>query len=494
MPATNQPHYTIGLAQAEADRLGVPSGLWRIGLTRIPHPPHNGDRASKDQRWDRGTVLDLTLRGQCDRASRLLAENRTVEAELACRRVLTAYPHYIRAYGILGETSIARGDYERATGVYQRVLGADPENTLAYTQLSRLFEARGVLDEAIWHLERAFELEPGSHAIRTNLGRLYQARSIPVHGRLRMNRAALARCYMRGHLYDKAAQELGPLAREFEGRLDLLTALAEALWYDGQTERAERICQEILASAPYCLKACLILGRIWLGSDRDQEARTLLQQAQALDPENQVASNLFGSATPLPRRTPRVPLEPDREDAESAEEQDEVDVPYHVVEDSQEEPAPEPETSSAVRPVQEMARRLGKLLRPRSTAEPPTETEGAAPASETKEPTPTADSEEAPSLPETQGWQSKSLMDVLDEYVDEHPEDTEARLDLARRYRDIGDLSGALAHYRVLAEASAEILPGVITDLEFLNNVYPRTRTLLELLERARDRARRYPG
>ena len=68
------------------------------------------------------------------------------------------------------------------------------------------------------------------------------------------------------------------------------------------------------------------------------------------------------------------------------------------------------------------------------------------------------------------------------------------RLDLARRYRDIGDLSGALAHYRVLAEASAEILPGVITDLEFLNNVYPRTRTLLELLERARDRARRYPG
>jgi len=443
---------------------------------------------------DRGIVLDLTLRGQCDRASRLLAENRTVEAELACRRVLTAYPHYIRAYGILGETLIARGDYERASGIYQRVLGADPDNSVAYTQLSRLFEARGVLDEAVWHLERAFELDPGSHAIRTNLSRLYQARSIPVHGKLKMNRAALARCYMRGHLYDEAAQELAPLVREYEGRLDLLTALAEALWFDGQAERAERICQEILASAPYCLKACLILGRIWLGSDRDREARALLQQAQALDPENQVAATLFGSDTPLPRRTPRVPLEPERTDAEGLDDQDDVAVSYQVEAEVKHEPAPEPESSAAIRPVQEMARRLGKLLRPRAAEGGETHADEGHPEPQASQQAQPEEGEPAPSLPETQEWQSKSLLDVLGEYVDEHPEDTEARLDLARRYRDIGDLSGALAHYRVLAEASAEILPGVITDLEFLNNVYPRTRTLLELLERARDRARRYPG
>lgn len=441
-------------------------------------------------------MLDLTLRGQCDRASRLLAENRTVEAELACRRVLTAYPHYIRAYGLLGETQIARGNYERATGLYQRVLGADPENIVAYVQLARLFEARGLLDEAIWHLERAFELEPGSHAIRTSLARLYQARNIPVHGRIKMNRAALARSYMRGQLYDKAAQELAPLVREFEGRLDLLVALAEALWFDDQIERAERICQEIIASAPYCLKACLILGKVWLGSERDLEARALLQQAQALDPENQVASTLFGSATPLPRRTPRVPLEPEPKDSEAGDECQDVQATYQVVEDRHDEQEPEPEPSSVMHPVQEIARRLGKLLRPHA-AEPDKATH----AEEVdqaigEQPNQAATREQASpgsTLSETQGWQGKSLLDVLGEYVEEHPEDTEARLDLARRYRDVGDLAGALEHYRVLAEASPDVLPGVVTDLEFLNDVYPRTRTLLELLERARDRSRRHP-
>jgi len=444
-----------------------------------------------------GSVLDLTLRGQCDRASRLLSENRTVEAELACRRVLTAYPHYVRAYGLLGETLIARGDYERATGLYQRVLGADPENLVAYAQLSRLFEARGLLDEAIWHLERAFELEPGSHAIRASLSRLYQARSIPVRGRLKMNRPALARCYMRGQLYDKAANELAPLVREFEGRLDLLVALAEALWFDGKTDHAEQICQEVLASAPYCLKASLILGKIWLGSERDHHARTLLQQAQALDPENEVANDLFGSGTPLPRRTPRVPLESEQDSSDEETEREDVEATYQVVQDEAGERAVEEEPSPPTRPVQEIARRLGQLLRPHAAREEEQreaeQVAGSAPE-EGAEPVP----EEGPSirseLPDTQGWQGKSLLDVLNDYVEEHPEDVDARLDLARRYRDIGDLAGALEHYRALVEAGPEVLPGVVTDLEFLNNVYPRTHTLLDLLERARERSRRQPS
>jgi tetratricopeptide (TPR) repeat protein len=427
----------------------------------------------------------------------LLSENRTVEAELACRRVLTAYPHYIRAYGLLGETLIARGDYDRATGLYQRVLGADPENLMAYAQLSRLFEARGLLDEAIWHLERAFELEPGSHAIRASLSRLYQARSIPVRGRLKMNRAALARCYMRGQLYGKAADELAPLVREFEGRLDLLVSLAEALWFDGETDQAERICQEILASAPYCLKASLILGKVWLGSDRDHHARTLLQQAQALDPENGVANELFGSATPLPRRTPRVPQESETDSSDEERESKDVEATYQMVEDEEGERAVEQESGPPARPVQDLARRLGQLLRPRAAREGHEDDSEQAASPVSQQSAETISEQQAPErseLPDTQGWQGKSLLDVLNDYVEEHPEDVDARLDLARRYRDVGDLAGALGHYRALVEASPEVLPGVVTDLEFLNNVYPRTHTLLDLLERARERSRRHPS
>lgn len=440
-------------------------------------------------------MLDLSLRGQCDRASRLLEENRTVEAELACRRVLTAYPHYIRAYGLLGQTLIARGDYERATEFYQRVLGADPENLEAHAQLSRLFEARGLLDEAVWHLERAFELDPNSHPIRINLARLYQARSIPIHGRLKMNRAALARCYMRGQLYEKAADELGPLVHEFGGRLDLSVALAEALWFEEQQDRAERVCQQALASAPYCLKAALILGKIWLGTDRDHHARTLLQQAQALDPENRVANDLFGSATPLPRRTPRVPLEPEPDASEQDDQEREVQVPYQVVDDEEAKEQEADETSPpSSRPVRELARRLGELLRPHADHQEEAQELGSITPEDSEEQIPQQQPEEDLGLPETQAWQGKSLLDVLGEYLEDHPEDIEARLDLARRYRDVGDLPGALEHYHALVETSPEVLPGVVTDLEFLNSVYPHTRTLEKLLEQARSRSRRRPS
>jgi hypothetical protein len=87
-----------------------------------------------------------------------------------------------------------------------------------------------------------------------------------------------------------------------------------------------------------------------------------------------------------------------------------------------------------------------------------------------------------------------SLIDVQRQYVAAHPEDSQARLDLARRFRDDGSLHDALEQYRWLVENEITLLPSAIEDLEFLNRMYPRTEALIDLLGEARFRERSRPG
>jgi tetratricopeptide (TPR) repeat protein len=166
--------------------------------------------------------------------------------------------------------------------------------------------------------------------VRESLRGLYARRSLAEPGRLKLSCAALARIYLRGRLYAKAAGELrGLLARETQ-RPDLSLALAEALWREGQTDDAAMACQQVLRVLPNCLKANLILGQIWLHTRQEDPARVLLQRAQALDPDNGVAQRLLGAQSPLPPRTTRLPF--------AGEALPPPDLPYLLAED--EEAAP----------------------------------------------------------------------------------------------------------------------------------------------------------
>lgn len=274
-------------------------------------------------------MTDLTLSGHYRDARRLAEGHSLGQALSECQRILKAYPKHLRTYGVLGSIYLQAGLHSVAQDLYQRLLSADPESALAYAGLGAIYGERGQVDEAIWQLERAFELAPAraeyAAEVRAELRRLYRQRGADV-ARLKPTRAGLARTYLRGGLYEHAVAELRELLAELPDRYDLQVMLAEALWQQGLHDEAARVCQGLLGQLPNCLKANLILGQLWLDGERDEEARALLQRAQALDPENVVAQALFGARSPLPPRVIRLPFEED--DAPD------IDLPYLRADDA----------------------------------------------------------------------------------------------------------------------------------------------------------------
>jgi tetratricopeptide (TPR) repeat protein len=453
-------------------------------------------------------VADLTLRSQCEEARRLARSGNPLASIGVCRRILTTFPKHVGAYGILAHIMLQLGEHEQALPLYQRVLSADPEFAPAYVGVAAIHEERGLLDEAIWYLERAFELSPGDQDIHLRLDVLRAERDGKASQGLPLTRAWLVRTWMRGQLHARAADELAALTVDEPQRYDLRVALVEALWRSRRYARAATEAQTLLAELPYCLKANLVLGQVWLGSDRDEEARVVLRRAQAIDPDNVTAQALFGHRSPLPPRVARLPFQDG--DAPSP------DVPYHlddadegsaghgpagriiegrasVVPENAADTSPEalwdalrsalswrgtvtsaPTTQPAPAEAQEVPAEDTSTADPPAQAVEPPAAEGATPG-------------EAPSMEEAPS-DGLSLIDVRRRFVEEHPDDYPARLDLARRYRDVGNLAAALEQYGRLVMDDYGTLPAVVDDLEKLNRIYLHTPALETLLARARLR------
>jgi tetratricopeptide (TPR) repeat protein len=252
-------------------------------------------------------MAEVTLSEYCDEAKELIRADSYDQAIAICRHILKQHPRYVRAYRVLGEACLEKGDYIEAANLFKRVLGADMEDMVVYVGLGIVFDEQGALDEAIWQLERAFELNPGNAEIRKELQRLYGDRDGAAPQKLKLTSAALGRLYMREELYQRAIDEFRTVLEEDSERADIQVALAQALWWSEQRQEAARICEAVLEQYPNCLKANLILGEILLSAGRQSEAQSLLDTAQAMDPENVVAHELFHDKSPLPSEAVTVP-------------------------------------------------------------------------------------------------------------------------------------------------------------------------------------------
>jgi len=262
-------------------------------------------------------MAEVTLSKYCDEARELIRADSYDQAIAICRHILKLYPRYVRAYRLMGEACLEKGDYIEAANLFKRVLGADMEDMVVYVGLGIVFDEQGALDEAIWQLERAFEINPGNAEIRKELQRLYSDRDGAAPQKLKLTSAALGRLYMREELYQRAIDEFRAVLEEDPERADIQIALAQALSWSEQRQEAARICEALLEQYPNCLKANLILGEILLSAGRQPEAQSLLDTAQAMDPESVVAHELFHDKSPLPPGTVTVP----RLDREELDEQ-----------------------------------------------------------------------------------------------------------------------------------------------------------------------------
>lgn len=249
---------------------------------------------------------EIQLHRYVERMEGLIDESRFEEIIAHGRHILQHYPKHLDTYRVLGKAMLEAGQEEYAEDMFKRVLSGDPEDYVARVGMSIICDRQRELEGALWHVERAFELAPDNEAIRGEVRRLYGRRDGVEPGRLGLTRAALARVHARGALYSRAIEEFEELLEEDPQRVDLLVALAEALWRNEERAQAEEVCLRILDELPFCLKANLILGEIYTRAGR-VEGQTHLQRAEALDPENSLGVDLLGDDSSLSHRVVRIP-------------------------------------------------------------------------------------------------------------------------------------------------------------------------------------------
>ncbi|MDY6878264.1 MAG: tetratricopeptide repeat protein, partial [Chloroflexota bacterium] len=254
-------------------------------------------------------MAEISLQEYCEQIDNTIEQGRYAEAVAHGKHILKSYPKHTATYRLLGKAMLEAGQDEYATNMFRRTLSADPEDLVAWVGMSEVYSRRGELDAAIWCLEQAFALATDNQVLEEELRHLYSRRDGVEPQRIQLTHGALARLYLRGDLLSRAIAEFRALLVKHPERVDLNVALAEALWRNEQRLEASEVCQQVLNELPYSLKANLLLGEIWTSSGRE-EGQVYLRQAEALDPDNQMAQEIFGTRSPLPKRQVRItPLE-----------------------------------------------------------------------------------------------------------------------------------------------------------------------------------------
>jgi len=254
-------------------------------------------------------MTEISLHKYCEQIENTIEQGLYAETIAHGKHILKQYPKHVTTYQLLGKAMLEAGQNEHAADMFRRVLSADPEDMVAWVGMSEVYHQRDELDAATWFLERAFELVTDNEIVEEELRHLYGRPDGIEPQRVQLTRGALARLYLKGDLLSRAINEFRALLAEHPERVDLSVALAEALWRNEQRLEASEVCQRVLDVLPYCLKANLLLGEIWTSSGRE-EGQMYLRRAEAADPENHMAQELFGAVSPLlAREVQIVPLE-----------------------------------------------------------------------------------------------------------------------------------------------------------------------------------------
>lgn len=456
--------------------------------------------------------MNTTLRALVSQAERLVQTEAYQEAIAICHAILRRHPRFARCYRILAEAYLGLGEHSEAADLFRRALGVDPEDPVAYAGLGIVFAERGLREEAIWQLERAFELAPGRDGLRRELARLYQERGSSAE--VQLTRAALARLYARGGLWNKAIGELKDLIAREPYRLDLRASLVRTLWRAGQQEEAARAAQTVIDQAPNCLVARLILGAYWCCQGRTDEARPLLLGARELDPEDREATRLMGDTWPWllqavsgepaaaapaageaaapeeaaeqlarPQAVPGQPALPDWLAAPGATQES---TPHIVT-------LPGASLRALLSSLEEEAAAEGEGELP-SGPEAPAPQQPSPPRPRTLRPltaSPAGTPRPEPAPPTQLEAGPLSPVSALQHQLEATPDDHDTRLALARALTREGRLEEALTHYDALA-AQGNYLGQVIADLEALVRATPGDRALCDLLGDAYARAGRF--
>ncbi len=246
-------------------------------------------------------MAQTTLREYLQITEDAISSGRVQDALTNCQHILTHFPESLEALRLLGEVYLAQGKLEEAQQTFDWVLTNDPENVMAYCNRALISERMSDYNTALDCYQQAYELSRGNNQIRLIFNKLSE--KVGQQGFI-YSRAGLARLYMRGDLLPQAVQEWDIVLNTAPDRLDARNGLLETNWREGNFDQVEQLSKQILQDVPHCLKALLLLAHVTFTQDALQ-AQDLMRQAEALDPDQVMAQELFSD---LVAKQPKDPF------------------------------------------------------------------------------------------------------------------------------------------------------------------------------------------
>jgi tetratricopeptide (TPR) repeat protein len=223
--------------------------------------------------------------------------------------LLQSFPAHLRARMLRAKALLALGESDEAAGDAATVLSADLLNVEAMLVRAKLAEAQGDLHQSHALIGRAASVDSGHSGVRQAV-----ADSVAM---LPRDPSALGFAYLNSNWPDLAEREFRVALGRDPARVDLRIALAESLWRQGRFDEARPECRIVLDHHPRCLRATLMMAHILAEQGRTAHGMEMLERAGEMDPEYEVAAELYARATlsrmslPPPPSLPEPPLFPD---------------------------------------------------------------------------------------------------------------------------------------------------------------------------------------
>ncbi len=203
--------------------------------------------------------------------------------------LLQTFPGHLRARTLRAKALLALAEHDEAAEDVATVLSADLLNVDAMLVSAKLAEARGDLHQSHALIGRAASVDSAHRGVRQAV-----ADSVAM---LPRDPAALGFAYLNSNWPDLAEREFRLALGRDPARVDLRIALAESLWRQSRFEEARPECRVVLDHHPRCLRATLMMAHILAEQGRTAHGLELLERAGEMDPEYEVAAELFARAT-----------------------------------------------------------------------------------------------------------------------------------------------------------------------------------------------------
>jgi tetratricopeptide (TPR) repeat protein len=214
--------------------------------------------------------------------------------------VLRRLPRHLATYQQLLHTTWLLRRWDEGEDWGRRLLRADPGNALAWRALAMAAEQRGQRGRANATWQRAFEGHPYEPEIRAGLSRTMLRATHENDDGLTLNLACLARLYIRGYRWERAAVLYRQLVEADPRRIDFRLGLLASLWQLKARQEAYILARQLVQSQPYLLIAWAAIDA--LGDENDKAlARNPIM---TMDPGGEFVRSWFG----LPQESRQVAL------------------------------------------------------------------------------------------------------------------------------------------------------------------------------------------